>query len=136
MKKLHFDDLGKQKYWIVFLLLSLVLVLSGSFTPYEFENPKVYRYFSVVVCLIQILFYSRLFWYKNNVQWNKKGIVIRIKPYFGKLIRFDEIKSVEFNDNSLTIKKQDGTKVFIDLPEINPSDKEKLLHLLQENSAI
>jgi hypothetical protein len=136
MKKLHFDDLGKQKYWIVFLLLSLVLVLSGSFTPYEFENPKVYRYFSVVVCLIQILFYSRLFWYKNNVQWNKKGIVIRIKPYFGKSIRFDEIKSVEFNDNSLTIKKQDGTKVFIDLPEINPSDKEKLLHLLQENSAI
>lgn len=133
MKKLHFDDLSKQKYWILLLVMSLVLVLSGFFKPFDFENPKVYQYFSIVGFLVQVLFFSRLFWYKNNVQWNKKGVVLRIKPYFGKSIRFEEVKAVELHENTMTIRKWDGPDVSIDLSEIIQSDRKMLLQLLQQH---
>lgn len=101
MKKIHFKNLSTQKSWIIFILLSLVFILLGLFKPFAFENPTTYKYMSLFGFLILSLFYSRLYWYKYNVQWNKKGIVLRIKPFIGKSIFFEEIKSVELVENSL-----------------------------------
>ncbi len=132
MKKLHFDNLAQQIQWIILLVLSIVLILLGLFKPFEFQNPKIYKYLSMFGFLTQVVFYSRLFWYKNNVQWNKKGIVIRIKPYFGKSILFEEIKAVELHENSMTIIRSSGSDLSIDLLEIRISDREKLFQLLNK----
>ena len=42
---------------------------------------------------------------------NKKGAVIRINSFVGKSLRFDEIKMIELNGNTLYLKKFDG-KIF------------------------
>lgn len=132
MKKIHFENLSTQKFWIILMVLSLIFILLGLFEPFEIENPKVYKFFSLFGFLTQALFYSRLFWYKYNVQWNKKGIVLRIKPYFGKSISFEEIKSVELIENAMVLKKSNQQELRFDLAEIIVTDRQKLFNLIKE----
>ena len=134
MKKIHFDNLGKKNYWIVLILLSLIFILVGFFEPFEFENPKIYKYLSVTGYLLQSLYFSKLFWYKNTVQWNDKGIVIRIKSFLGKSLRFDEIKATELNEKILTLNKTDGRKITVDLNEFSNSDTQKLNEIMIKNT--
>ena len=134
MKKIHFDNLGKKNYWIILILLSLIFILVGFFEPFEFENPKIYKYLSVTGYLFQSLYFSKLFWYKNTVQWNDKGIVIRIKSFFGKTLRFNEIKATELNEKTLTLTKTDGRKITLDLNEFSDSDTQKLNEIMIKNT--
>lgn len=134
MKKIHFENLGKKNYWIILILLSLIFILVGFFEPFEFENPKIYKYLSVAGYLLQSLYFSKLFWYKNTVQWNDKGIVIKIKSFFGKSLRFDEIKATELNKKTLILTKTDERKITIDLSEFLDSDTQKLNEIMIKNT--
>ena len=75
------------------IVLSSVFIITGGFELIEFENPKVNKIISAIGFFLQVIYFSRLFWHKNTVQWNDKGIVIRIKSFLGKSLRFDEIKA-------------------------------------------
>jgi len=134
MKRIHFDNLGKNKYWIIIILLSLVLILVEFFKPFEFENPKVYKYMNVIGFLLQAIYWSKLFWFKNTVQWNKKGAVIRINSFMGKSLSFDQIKKTELNENKLIITKNGGEIVTFDLTEIVESDIQKLNEIITKNT--
>jgi len=134
MKRIHFDNLGKKNYWIILIILSLIFILIGVIEPFEFENEKIYKYISSCGFLLQALYFSKLFWYKNTVQWNDKGIVIRIKSFLGKSLRFDEIKATELNGKEMTLTKTDGRKIIIDLNEISESDTLKLNEIMIKNT--
>ena len=133
MKKIHFDNLGKNKYWLIIILLSLGLIFIEEL-PIEFENPKMYEYLRASGFLLQAIYWSKLFWYKNTVQWNKKGAVIRINSFMGKSLSFDKIKQTELNQNKLTITKIDGEIVTFDLNEIAESDTKKLNEIIIKNT--
>ena len=134
MKRIHFDNLGKNKYWIIIILLSLVLILVEFFKPFEFENPKVYKYMNVIGFLLQAIYWSKLFWFKNTVQWNKKGAVIRINSFMGKSLSFDQIKKTELNEKKLIISKNGGEIVTFDLTKIVESDIQKLNEIITKNT--
>ena len=134
MKRIHFDNLGKNKYWIIIILLSLVLILVEFFKPFELENPKVYKYMNVIGFLLQAIYWSKLFWFKNTVQWNKKGAVIRINSFMGKSLSFDQIKKTELNEKKLIITKNGGEIVTFDLTEIVESDIQKLNEIITKNT--
>ena len=134
MKRIHFDNLGKKNYWIILIILSLIFILIGVIEPFEFENEKIYKYISSCGFLLQALYFSKLFWYKNTVQWNDKGIVIRIKSFLGKSLRFDEIKATELNGKEMTLTKTDGRKIIIDLNEISELDTLKLNEIMIKNT--
>ena len=89
---------------------------------------------SVTGYLLQSLYFSKLFWHKNTVQWNDKGIVIRIKSFLGKSLRFDEIKATELNEKILTLIKTDGRKITVDLNEFSNSDTQKLNEIMIKNT--
>ena len=133
MKKIHFDNLGKNKYWLIIILLSLGLIFIEEL-PIEFENPKMYEYLRASGFLLQAIYWSKLFWYKNTVQWNKKGAVIRINSFMGKSLSFDKIKQTELNQNKLIITKIDGEIVIFDLNEIAESDTKKLNEIIIKNT--
>jgi len=133
MKKIHFDNLGKNRYWIIIILLSLILIFIEEL-PIEFENPKVYKYLRVSGFLLQVVYWSKLFWFKNTVQWNKKGAVIRINSFMGKSLSFDQIKKTELNENELIITKTDGEIITFDLNEIEESDTQKLNEIIAKNT--
>ena len=133
MKRIHFDNLGKNKYWILIILLSLILIFVEEL-PLEFENPKTYSYIRASGFFLQAVYWSKLFWFKNTVQWNKKGAVIRIKSIFGKSLRFDQIKATELDDGLMTINKKDGTRLKFDLNEFEKSDTQRLNEIMIENT--
>mgnify|MGYP003634061046 CR=1 FL=1 len=133
MKKIHFDNLGKNKYWIIIILLSLVLIFIEEL-PIEFENPKIYKYLRASGFLLQVIYWSKLFWFKNTVQWNKKGAVIRINSFMGKSLSFDQIKKTELNENKLIITKTGGEIITFDLNEIAESDTQKLNEIIAKNT--
>ncbi len=131
MKRIHFDNM-KNWIWITILILSGVFILCGGFDL--FENQKINKALTVVGFLLQIIYFTRIFWYKNYFQWNKKGAYIRINSFIGKTLRYDEIKTTELNEKKLTITKDNGKKVTFDLNDIAESDTQKLNEIMMKNT--
>ena len=134
MKRIHFDNLGKNKYWIIIMILALIFILIGFFQPFEIKNPKIYKYLNVTGFLLQTIYWSKLFWFKNTVQWNKKGAVIRINSFMGESVSFKEIKKTELVEKKLTIEKNNGEILRFDLNEILESDTQKLNEIIIKNT--
>ena len=133
MKKIHFDNM-RNLVWISILILSLIFILAGAFELFEFENPKLNKRISAVGFFLQVIYFSKMFWYKNYVQWNKKGAVIRINSFSAKSLSFEKIKKTELNDNKLIVTKTNGNKITFDLNEIVESDKQKLNEIIIKNT--
>ncbi|MEY8847331.1 hypothetical protein AB9K26_00830 [Psychroserpens sp. XS_ASV72] len=136
MKKIHFGNLNKKDRWILLplILIGLFLIINGAFDIIEFANPKMNKYLNAVGYLIVFGFSTQMFWYQNYVQWNKRGILIRIKSFFGKNIKFKEIKSSELNEKKLIITETYGNKIEIDLSHIIESDIERLMDIINKNT--
>ena len=134
MKRIHFDNLGKPNLWQLLIIFSFIFILIVILEPFEFENPKIYKYIISCGLSLQAIYFSKLFWFNNTVQWNKKGAVIRINSFMGKSLSFDQIKSTELNEKKLTIVKSDGIKVIFDLNEIAESDTQKLNEIIVKNT--
>ncbi|MDF4203991.1 hypothetical protein PXD56_13540 [Maribacter sp. SA7] len=131
MKKIHFDNM-KSWIWISILILSLVFIFNGIFEL--FENPKLNKRITAVGFFLQVLYYSKMFWYKNYVQWNKKGANIRVNSFWGKSLSFDQIKKTELNEEKLIITKDNGKIIEFDLSEIVESDTQKLNEIIIKNT--
>ncbi|WOD42177.1 hypothetical protein [Hwangdonia lutea] len=136
MKKIHFGNLNKKGRWILLplILIGLFLIINGAFNFIEFANPKMNKYLNAIGYLIVFGFSTQMFWYQNYVQWNKRGILIRIKSFFGKNIKFKEIKLCELNGKKLIITETYGNKIEIDLSHIIESDVEKLMNIINKNT--
>jgi len=134
-KKIHFDDM-KSWIWITILILSLIFVLAGTFELFEFENPKLNKRISAIGFFLQVIFFSKMFWYKNYVQWNKKGAIIRINSWSGKSLRFNQIKKTELIEKKLILTKDNGDTVIFDLHEISESDTQKLNEIIVKNTIV
>jgi len=134
MKSIHFDNISKNWFLITILILSIIFLLVGIFEFIPFENPNINNGISAIGFLLQALFFSRMFWYKNYVQWNKKGVTIRINSFLAKSIMFDNIIGTELDEKKLIITQKDGKKFMFDLNEILESDIQKLNEILIKNT--
>ncbi|MCC9167906.1 hypothetical protein [Pontibacter harenae] len=133
MKRIYFDNM-RNGIWISILILALIFILIGTFEVFEFENPIMNKWISAIGCLLQVVYFTRIFWNKNYFQWNKKGAYIRINSFVGKTLRFDEIKTTELNEKKLTITKDNGNKVTFDLNDIAESDTQKVNEIIVKNT--
>ncbi len=122
MKRIYFVNLNKSWLLVTVVILSIVCLCVVIFELIPFENSEINKWISVTGFLLQALFFSMMFWFRNYVQWNRKGAFIRMNSFLGKSVRFDEIRSTELNDQELTIIKTNGQKVMFDLTEIAASD--------------
>ncbi|HTO14445.1 MAG TPA: hypothetical protein VLZ83_01680 [Edaphocola sp.] len=85
---------------------------------------------------LQAIYFSKMFWYENYVQWNKKGALIKINSFMGKSLIFEEIKAIELNDKKLKITKINDSRVIFDLNDIAESDTQKLNELMVKNTIL
>ncbi|WP_036155166.1 hypothetical protein [Maribacter forsetii] len=132
-KKIHFDNM-KSWIWIFILFLSLIFILVGFFELFEFENPKLNKRISAIGFFLQVIYFSKMFWYKNYVQWNKKGVIIRINSWASKSLNFNQIKKTEMVEKKLIITKDSGITVTFDLNEIKEADSQKLNEIIVKNT--
>ena len=133
MKNIHFDNM-RNWIWIAILILSLIFILGGAFELFEFENPKLNKGMSAIGFFLQVIYFSKMFWYKNYVQWNKKGAVIRINSFSAKSLSFDQIKKTELIEKKLIITKDSGKTITFDLNEIAEPDTQKLNEIIIKNT--
>ena len=134
MKRIKFDNLQTNWLFISLILISIFCIIFGFFEIIEFENPKINKRISAIGYLSQAIFFSRMFWFKNYVQWNKKGIVVRIKSFFGKSISFENVKNSKLENNILTIYENNGKSYNFDLTEIDEKDSKKLNEIINKYS--
>jgi len=130
MKKINFDHIGGDRKWGLLFAISLVFILTGFFELIDFGIPVVNQWLIITGFFIHAVFLSKLFWHKNVVQWNKKGVVIRIKSYFGRSLRFSDIESTQLNDQKLKITTKSGKLFLFDLSEFSDNDSLKLINIL------
>ena len=136
MKKIYFGNIKQKGYWIIVVigLLGFLLIINGAFDLIEFENPKTTNYLNAIGYLIIFGISTQMFWYQNYVQWNKRGIFIKIKTFFGKNIKFRDVKSSHLTDKKLTITENSGNKIEIDLSHIVESDTHKLNEIIVKHT--
>ena len=134
MKRIHFDYLGKWNYWFILIILSLICIVIGIIEPFEFKNKRIYKLVSATGFFLQAIYFSKLLWYKNTVQWNDKGIVIRIKSFPGKSLGFDEINMTEMNEKTMIVTKTNGEIIELNLKEFSESDTQKLNDIMIKNT--
>ena len=135
MKKIYFDDISnlKKNWWkLSLLILSMILIFTGTFTDVIPENWNKWLK-ATGFLLISIYFLNKVI-RKNYVQWNKIGMTIRINTYFReKRLTFNEIYSVELLNDNLRIKQSNKT-IELNLTEMTNSDKERLMKIIEENT--
>ena len=75
-----------------------------------------------------------MFVYKNYVQWNKKGIYIKVNRFLGINLSFEEIAKIDYQNDTILIKKNNGKETLINLHNIHPNDTLNLFEIIQINS--
>ncbi len=133
MKRIKFENIQANSIFVILIILSIICLLIGSFELIPFENPRINKYFSMLGFLLQIIFYSRMFWFKNYVQWNKMAILIRINMFLGKSIQFENIEKIIFENKVFTIFDVYKKTHQIDLKEFNENDIVKLQEIFNQN---
>ena len=101
MQKIYFQHLGfKGNLFESFLIIlsSIIVILNLFYLSEEHQDlPRIVRLIFLLPSLTFIYIFSKIFWYKNILQWNKKGMNIKINCRWPKNIRFDELSSALSN---------------------------------------
>lgn len=138
MNSINFQNLSiKQNIiWIILILSGLLFTLLDIFEVFIFSNPLITKYIGTFFYFVLILYFSRAFWGKNVVQWNKKGMTARVNNFWGLRIHFSEISKLIFEENNISITYMSGKKKFINLNKIDINSKKRLEEILKSNSSI
>jgi hypothetical protein len=136
MKRIFFDDMT-HSIWVWLSILSVVLVINGAFGFFILINPFIHNVFYIIGFLIPVLFFGKMLFYRNYVQWNKKGILIRLNARIGGIsMKYREIESVAESDDSIIVVKKDGRRHELNTTHINSSDIKRLKDILFRHSAL
>jgi len=135
MQRIHFANLKRNKFLGVLILVSALLALAFVFELISFENPKWNKYFLALAYLSNAIFISQMFWYKNYVQWSKRGILIKVKSWSSKNLKFEDITAIALENDILKITRHGDMEVF-DMNHIVAEDRNKLFQIIQEHTKL
>ncbi|WP_426064561.1 hypothetical protein [Flavobacterium sp. DSP2-3-1] len=136
MKKIHFNHLTFKNWTSLLMIISLVLILVGSFEIIDFEYKRTNKILASIGFFTQALYFSKMFWYKNYVEWNKLGMNIKINRIISKSIKFDNVKKLEVDNYNFKIIQKCGREKIFEIHNIESNDLEKLLKIIKQNSGI
>ena len=95
MKRIKFDNLSKNWKLKLLVICSIIFLFLGIFEISVFNDSFFNESFIKIGFLFQVLFFGRMFVYKNYVQWNKKGIYVKVNRFIGINFSFEEMKYSE-----------------------------------------
>ncbi len=132
MKAIHFDHitLKKQIPYFILLIVGLLVLLLQMFEVIQFESKTVNKLIFLLPFLIIMFIQSKIFWYKNIVQWNNKGVFIKINSFFGTSVQFSAVHSFQYNNGRLILKMLYTKDKIIDLENTREADIENLEAIL------
>lgn len=134
MKRIKFDNLSKDWKLRLLIIFSIIFLFIGIFEIPIFNNSRFNELLIKIGFLFQVLFFGRMFVYKNYVQWNKKGIYIKVNRFLGTNLSFDDIAKIDYQNDTILIKKKNDKEIPINLHNIHPSDTLNLFEIIRINS--
>ena len=134
MKRIKFDNLSKDWKLRLLIIFSIIFLFIGIFEIPIFNNSRFNELLIKIGFLFQVLFFGRMFVYKNYVQWNKKGIYIKVNRFLGTNLSFDDIAKIDYQNDIILIKKKNDKEIPINLHNIHPSDTLNLFEIIRINS--
>lgn len=132
MKHIHFDN-KKNWGWIILLILSLFFIVSGTFEFFEFENPKINKRIAAIGFFLQIIYFTKMFWLKNYIQWNKKGITIKLHNVRSTTLSFNDITSCKIKDTTFIISLKYGNTSIFNVEHVVMEDVIKLQQIIESH---
>ena len=136
MKKIHFNHLTFKNWTSLLMLISLVFILMGSFEIIEFEYKRTNKILASIGFFVQAAYYSKMFWYKNYVEWNELGINIKLNRFFSKSVSFKNVEKIELDTSNLKIIQKSGSDKIFEIHDIDSTYLEKLVKIITQNSEI
>lgn len=136
MKKIHFNHL-RFKHWSTFvILLAFLCIVFGFFEIITFTNPEINKKVSALGYILTAIYFSKMFWFRNYVEWNKLGMNIKLNKWISKSISFDEVSEVLLTDSTLTIIEKSGFKQKFQIDTFYSEDVAKLIRIINENAGV
>lgn len=135
-KRIYFEEL-KPGLWLVVMLVAFVLILVALLGMMEIVTieEKTASLFLTAGCLIQGIFFLRIFLYKNYVQYNRKGIMLRLQQNKSLSFRFSEVKNLRREaPHSIRIERDRKEPVTLDLSHVEEADIARLANLLEQRT--
>jgi hypothetical protein len=136
MMRIQFDKLGGNWKVLVLMGISAICLLFSIFELIEFDNPLWKKGLSFVAFAIPVILGTRMFWYKNYVRWNNKGMYVKINSLFGNTFNFEDVKSSTLKENVLSINKFSEKVVIIDLGLVIERDCARLFEIIEEHTRV
>lgn len=135
MKRLFFIELKFKSWSSVLVLVSIVFIIIGNFDFLPIQYKEFTKHFSKIGFFMQALYFSKVLWYKNYAEWNKKGMNLKLNEFWGKQIVFDFVSRVDFDNETQILKIIDnrGFEKIFNATDIQKQDIDKLLAILYEN---
>lgn len=125
MQSVYFYNVRKDFIGLFIVCASIVCILVGGFKISGIN----YNIVSAIGHLLLGLNFSRIFWYKNIIQYNNIGGVIRINSLLGKSFKFKNISGIGLEDNKLIISNYNNKKVIVNLSGVSKNDIENIISL-------
>jgi hypothetical protein len=133
MKRIYFNNIGSWKNGIL-IIPSIICFLIGAFELFSEPNIEWNKRTSILGSILLIIFFLRKGFWRYYVEWSKTGITIRIKSFVGKSFNFKDVKSTQTQNRILTIVKNNGNKIELDLSKIEENDVERIIKIINENT--
>lgn len=137
MKKIKFYKLSltSNLFWGLLLIVAAFFPLLSLFDVFDFLGEQNVKLITAV-CYLVIAYEVglRQFFYRNHVQWNKRGINIRINEFWGKSFSFSGIREIVYAEDEYTVITAIGSRKTINLQGIDTESKSKLLNILRSHT--
>lgn len=136
IKKIHFNYL-RFKHWSTFvILIAFLCIMFGFFEIIAFNDPEINKKISALGYILTTIYFTKMFCFKNYVEYNKLGMSIKLNKWISKSISFAEVSEVPLTDSTLTIIEKSGFKKNFQIDTINSKDVAKLIRIISENAGI
>lgn len=133
MQEIKFEELSfkTKPLSFVLLMLSASFILLNVFDCLNFLTSDTRKWIIVVCSLYSAMHGLRPFYYRNYVQWNKRGMTLRVNNFWGCNFSFANVEKILCQESEYTVVLRTGKRKVINLTGIETGSKTKLLQVLQ-----
>lgn len=133
MKNIVFNNLQLKSWNLIVLIIIFFAVTISLFISFDIlilPNKLQSDVFSKLGIISLVIYYSKILWFKNYVEWNKLGMNLKLNNFFSTNVVFADIKKiVKTNESFIIVNKNGIEKIFI-TKHISQKDLVKLENII------
>lgn len=133
MKRIHIEDIRGPKSTFNLKTVSIIIFFSGLVNQIFKIGDELVNFGLVTIGAILYLFQRyKVYRYRHFIQFEKDGATIRLENTIGLYLKYDQMKSLKFKEEYLTIvEKKSQTVHRFRCEQFNKDDVQKVIELIK-----